>query len=103
MGRSWSGGSGGPGHWDMADAWARTRGKGGLGGGTAGAGVGPDGHDLGRRAFPEESLLVETCIAIPAVGIEDPKRGSPARRTGPTARDDDIGGLPDDIASEPDP
>ena len=74
-----------------------------MGGGTAGAGVGPDGHDLGRQAFPEESLLTETRIPIPAVRVEDPERGSPARRTGPTARDDDIGGLPDDIASKPDP
>lgn len=78
-------------------------GKGGLGGGTAGAEVGPDGHDLGRQAFSEKGLLAEARISIPAVGIEDPERGPPARRTGPTARDDDIGGLPDDIAPEPDP
>ncbi len=78
-------------------------GKGGLGGGTAGAGVGPDGHDLGRQAFPEEGLLTEARIPIPAIGIQDPERCSATRRTGPTARDDDIGGLPDDIASEPDP
>ena len=78
-------------------------GKGGLGGGTAGAEVGPDGHDLGRQAFPEEGLLAETGIPIPAVGIEDPERGPSPRWPGPTARNDDIGGLPDDIAAEPDP
>lgn len=78
-------------------------GKGGFGGGTAGAGCGPDGHDLGRQAFPEEGLLAEAGIPIPAVGIEDPERGPPAGRAGPTARDDDIGGLPDDIPAEPDP
>lgn len=79
-------------------------GEGGLlGGGGAGAGVGPDGHDLGRQAFPEEGLLAEARIPIPAIRIQDPERGPPAGRAGPTACDDDIGGLPDDIAAEPDP
>ena len=78
-------------------------GEGGLGGGTAGAEVGPDGHHLGRQAFSEESLLAEARIPIPAVGIEDPERGPPAGRPGPTARNDDIGGLPDHITAEPDP
>lgn len=74
-----------------------------MGGGTAGAGVGLDEHNLGRQAFPEQGLLAEAGIPIPTVGIEDPERGPPAGRTGPTARDDDIGGLPDNIATEPDP
>ena len=78
-------------------------GEGGLGGGTAGARVGPDGHDLGRQAFSEEGLLAEARIPISAVGIEDAERGPPTRWAGSTARDDDIGGLPDDIAPEPDP
>lgn len=77
--------------------------SGGSVGGTAGAGVGPDGHDLGRQAFPEEGLLAEARIPIPAVGIEDPERGPPPGWAGPAPRDDDIGGLPDDIAAKPDP
>ncbi len=76
----------------------------GTGGwGAAGAGIAVERHDLGRRAFPEEELLTETRIPIPAVGVQDPERGSSAGRTGPAARNDHVGGLPDDITPEPDP
>ena len=71
--------------------------------GVAGAdGAGP-GSGPGRQAFAEEQLLTETRIPVPTIRVEDPERGQPARRTGPAARDDDIGGLPDDIPAEPDP
>ncbi len=56
-----------------------------------------------RRVFPEQRLEAEAGIPIPAVGIEDPERDPPPRWAGAAARDDDIGGLPDDIPSEPDP
>ncbi len=69
----------------------------------AGSGDPDAGRDLGRRAFPEEHLLPETCIPIPTVRVQDPERGSSAGRTGPVACDHDIGGLPDDISAEPDP
>src|SRR3990172_11637584 len=71
--------------------------------GVAGADDAGPGSGPGRRVFDEEQLLTETRIPVPTIRVEDPERGQPARRTGPAARDDDIGGLPDDIPAEPDP
>ncbi len=97
-----------PGHWNGGMDWGG--GVDGAAGGYRAAGTwfradasGPDGHDLGRRAFPEERLEAETRVPIPAVGVQDPERGPATRRPGPAACDDDIGCLPDDIAPESDP
>src|SRR3990172_6345302 len=55
--------------------------------GVAGAdGAGP-GSGPGRQAFAEEQLLTETRIPVPAVCVEDPERGPPARRTAPPPSD----------------
>ena len=89
-----------PGHWNGG---MNRSGEVGFMRGTAGAGVGPDGHDLGRQAFPEGGPPGGAGIPISTIGIEDPERGPPARWTGPTACDDDIGGLPHDVAAEPVP
>ena len=64
--------------------------------------AGPGNHP-DRQAFPEQRLQAETGIPIPAVGIQDPERRSATRRTGSTAGNDDLGGLPYDIPSEADP
>ena len=64
--------------------------------------AGPGNHP-DRQAFPEQRLQAETGIPIPAVGIQDPERRSATRRTGSTAGNDDLGGLPDDIPSEANP
>ena len=61
------------------------------------------GSLAGWRALGQEGLEAEAGIPIPAIGIEDPERRPPTGRTGSAARDDDLGGLPDDIAAQPDP
>jgi hypothetical protein len=63
-----------------------------------------DGGSLGGwRVLGQERLEAEACIPIPAIGIEDPDGGPPARRPGPAAGDEDLGGLAHDVPPEPDP
>jgi len=51
----------------------------------------------------EEVRPAEAGVALAAVGVEDPERGSPARWAGPIAGDDHLRSLPDDVPAEPDP
>jgi hypothetical protein len=55
------------------------------------------------RFVAEEAGSAEAGVALAAVGIEDPERGSPARWAGPIAGDDHLCSLPDDVPAEPDP
>lgn len=57
----------------------------------------------GRRVLGQERPETKARIPISAIGVEDPERGPPPRWPGPAARDDDLGGLPDDIPPQPDP
>ena len=57
----------------------------------------------GDRAFGEERPETKAGIPVPAIGIEDPEGGPPARWPGPAARHDDLGGLPHHVSPKPDP
>ena len=62
-----------------------------------------DGRSLDRRRILGQERETEAGIPIPAIGIEDPERGPPARWARPAAGDEDLGGLADDIPPQPDP
>ncbi len=64
---------------------------------------GDDGSLRGRLVLDQQGLEAEAGIPIPTVGVEDPEGRPPARRSGPAARHDDVGGLPNDVPPEPDP
>ena len=51
----------------------------------------------------EEDVSTEAGVALAAVGIEDPKAGSPAGWAGPIAGDDHLRSLADHVPAEPDP
>jgi hypothetical protein len=51
----------------------------------------------------EQFCSAEAGVTLAAVGVEELERGSPARRAGPVAGDEDLRSLPDDVTAEPDP
>ena len=66
---------------------------------------GDDGSLVRHRhgVLGQQGLEAEAGVPIPTVGVEDPEGRPPARRPGPAASHDDLGGLPDDVPPEPDP
>jgi hypothetical protein len=55
------------------------------------------------RLVTKQVLTAEAGVALAAVGIQDPKAGSPPWWAGPIAGDDHLRSLADDVAPEPDP
>jgi len=52
----------------------------------------------------EEQLVVpQAGVALPALGIQDPERGGPARRAVSVVGDERLRPLADDVAAESDP
>jgi hypothetical protein len=69
-------------------------------------GLGRDVDGCRRRGverIDEQAVVRETGIPLPAVGVEDPKRCRAAWRSVPVVRDERLGALADDIATQADP
>jgi hypothetical protein len=56
-----------------------------------------------QRFVVEQLVAAEAGIALAAVGVQDPKAGSPARWAGPITGDDHLRSLADLVPAEPDP
>ncbi len=64
---------------------------------------GGNGPDAVERHIPEQPLIAETTVRLPAFGVEDPHLRPPPRRSGPIADDRHLRPLADDVPPEPDP
>lgn len=51
----------------------------------------------------EEPLVAETCVPLTTLGVEDPERRRPPRRTVAVVRDECLRALADDVAAQADP
>jgi hypothetical protein len=56
-----------------------------------------------RRRVMEELGPAETCITLPAVGVQDPELGLPIRRAITVAGDGHLRPLADDVSAEAEP